>query len=64
MKKKYMIESTEKMILINGKETIFVQITPHSYSQYINPLKNLTRFLNIINYPQGWAIGSPIYYDF
>lgn len=61
MKKEYIIASTEKVLSMNGDETVFVQITPHSFTKYVHPLKEFNDIPKYNNLPDGWMINSPTY---
>ena len=57
-------QSIEKVMFSNGADTIFVEINPHSFSQFVHPLKELKDIPHYNRLPLGWGIGSPQYYTF
>ena len=62
--KQYMIESKEKILSLNGQNTVFVQLGANTYTQWVNPLKEFNGVPKYNELPFGWTIGSPFYYEF
>lgn len=62
--KAYTDKSINRIMDLNGDDTIFINFSPHTVTQYVDPFKEFMDMPDFLKLPGGWMIQTPAYYNY